>query len=197
MNTALAKSEHFKPSVKNRKSVYKLALQSPEQNINDDKRQTFINAMANTVNGVHVVTTDGYAGRYGLTVNTVTSVSADPPMILVCINRRSPMSEAIHNNGVFCINILSHTQSKIAEIFAGHPKSGKPYDFSRNKWEQGVTGLPRLSKALANFDCILETSIDAGSHTIFIGRVVETVARDGAPLLYNSRSYGFPYLMGY
>lgn len=195
MNTALVNTDHFKRNINNSRGKYELALESPEPEIEVYDQQRFIDAMANAVNGVQVVTTDGRAGQYGLTINTLTSVSAEPPMVLVCINRKSPVREAILNNGVFCANVLSIKQSRIAGNFSGHPKRGKPYDFSRDKWVDGLTGSPILSKALASFDCFVERSVDAGSHTIFISSVVSTVIRDGAPLLYTRRSYGFPYLM--
>ena len=75
--------------------------------------------MSGTVTGVSVVTTDGTSGRLGLTVSSMTSVSADPPTLLVCINRRSPLVEAIRANGVFAVNVVGAHQAAVADTFAG------------------------------------------------------------------------------
>lgn len=196
MKAVLNKKEAFEPYHRGPLQVVEPIAGVNQQAVQQVLRERFVNAMAHAVNGVNVVTTDGHAGQFGLTVSSATSVSADPPMMLVCINRGNPTGAAVRNNGVFCINMLSIKQSKTAELFAGRQKLGKPYDFNRVDWEQGMTGSPYLSKALANFDCVVEKSIEAGSHTIFIGRVVATVAKDAAPLLYSNRTYGFPYLIG-
>ena len=197
MSVTPLKKEDFTVYTNNRLKGVEHKIDTDVQPFTPIQRESFVNAMANAVNGVQVVTTDGNAGQFGLTINTMSSVSADPPMVLVCINKDSPVREAIQKNGVFCINVLSIQQKKAAEIFSGHPKQGKPYDFTRMEWEQGVTGSPILEKSLASFDCFVETSVDAGSHTIFVGSVVSTVSRDGAPLLYTNRSYGLPYLVNY
>jgi len=85
----------------------------------DSRRQDFINAMSGAVTGVNVITTDGRAGRFGITVSAMCSVSADPPMLLACINRRSPVCSAILSNQVYCVNVLSASQRDLADSFAG------------------------------------------------------------------------------
>jgi flavin reductase (DIM6/NTAB) family NADH-FMN oxidoreductase RutF len=159
---------------------------------NSAKREDFVNAMSGAVTGVNVITTDGPAGRFGITVSAMSSVSADPPMVLACINRRSPACSAVRANKAFCVNVLSRWQRHVADTFAGHPAYGEPYDFASAMWMPGVTGVPRLVDASSVFDCVLEHAYDAGSHTIFIGRVVATSEGGGSPLLYAGRSYGYP-----
>ena len=155
-------------------------------------RRDFVNAMSSAVTGVTVVTTAGDAGQYGLTVSAVSSVSADPPMVLACINRRSPARAAVQENEVFCVNILSTSQRHVADIFAGRPGEGTAYDFSRANWNPGVSGAPQLMNAVSSCDCVLETAHDSGSHTIFIGRVVAVQHKGGKPLIYTERAYGRP-----
>ena len=162
------------------------------QSVDAVERDTYVNAMGCAVTGVNIVTTDGPGGRFGLTVSAVSSVSADPPMLLVCINRHSPACTALQTNKVFCVNMLSTRHKQISDTFAGRPENGKPYDFACASWETAVTGAPRLVDALSTFDCVLETARDAGSHTIFIGRVLEAKAGCGSPLLYSRRAYGHP-----
>ena len=150
----------------------------------------FIEGMRGAVTGVNIVTTDGAAGRFGVTVSAFSSVSAEPPTVLVCINRTSPLCDALTINECFAINVLSTFQQSLAGTFAGSPDSGAPYDFSAARWNPSTTGAPVLSGAVAGFDCALVTLVDVGTHRIFIGRVVgvATAARD--PLLYSNRKYG-------
>ena len=79
----------------------------------------FINAMSRAVSGVSIVTTDGPFGRFGLTVSSMVSVSAEPPMLLICINRASTAHDAIRDNGIFTINVLTSRQQGVANRFAG------------------------------------------------------------------------------
>lgn len=155
-------------------------------------REDFVNAMGSAVTGVNVITTDGSAGRFGITVSAMSSVSADPPMVLACINRRSPACTAVRVNKTFCVNVLSTQQRHVADTFAGRPRNGKPYDFNNTIWKQGRAGAPRLRDAVSTFDCVLDIAYDFGSHTIFIGRVVAVSERTGSPLLYTDRAYGYP-----
>ena len=150
----------------------------------------FTEAMASAVTGVSIVTTDGVAGRFGITVSSVSSVSADPPLVLVCINRRSPACGAVRENGVFCVNLLSTLQRDLANSFAGQRSRIEPFDFTGGPWSPGVGGAPRFREAVATFDCVLEQAHEAGSHTLFIGRVVTVVGNAADPLLYTRRAFG-------
>ena len=150
----------------------------------------FVAAMRGTVTGVNIVTTDGAAGRFGVTVSAFSSVSAEPPMVLVCINRRSPVSDALATNGCFAVNVLSASQRSLADTFAGSPDGSTPYDFGAARWNAFATGAPMLSGAIAGFDCALATTVDAGTHRIFIGRVVDVGTTTADPLLYSNRKYG-------
>jgi flavin reductase len=150
----------------------------------------FVDVMKRAVTGVNVVTTDGDAGRFGLTVSAFASVSANPPLVLVCINRHSPACAAILENRRFAVNVLATGQQPIAENFAGMPGRGVRYEFVDGEWTTGCTGSPVLDGAVASFDCNLATAIDAGTHTIFTGLVQDARACDDEPLLYSNRNFG-------
>ena len=131
----------------------------------------FIAAMGMAATSVTVVTTDGAAGRFGLTVSAFSSVSAEPPMVLACVNRKSPAVAAIEANGLFAVNVLAAEDRGVAETFAGRPKAGKPFDFEAHDWHDGRHGQPLLADATAVFECAFENAFDAGTHRIFLGRV--------------------------
>jgi flavin reductase len=152
----------------------------------------FIEAMSGAAAGVNIVTTSGAAGRFGLTVSAFSPVSAEPPMVLVCINRNSPACTAISDNQRFCVNLLNSKQRALADIFAGRPDRGNPYDFGAAKWRKAPGASPILRDAIASFDCRLDKALNAGTHRIFIGRVVTVEVRKGRALIYNNRRYGTP-----
>lgn len=157
------------------------------------QRAAFVGAMGSVATGVSIVSTDGPAGRFAMTVSAFSSVSADPPIVLACINRRSPLVDAIRRNGTFCINVLAADQSDIADRFAGRPRDGLPYDFTADAWCQAEARPPRLVDVIAAFDCDLDHATDQGSHLVVFGRVV--TAHDGRgdhALVYARRSYGRP-----
>src|ERR1700752_1253507 len=103
-------------------------------------RDAFIEAMRRAATGVTLVTTDGPAGRFGVTVSAFASVSADPPMLLACINRKSPAAAAIAANGGFCVNVLTAAQSFLADVFAGRSERYAPYDFTCADWQRAEGG---------------------------------------------------------
>ena len=151
--------------------------------------QQFVSAMAMAATAVSVITTDGAGGKFGLTVSAISSVSAEPPLVLACINRRNPVAGAVVRNGIFCVNLLAAGQSLVSNVFAGRPGEMMPYDFGCADWFQSVTGAPVLKGAAAAFDCKLETHHDAGSHRIIIGRVLDAVTGEDDPLVYARRQY--------
>lgn len=150
---------------------------------------TYVQAMRGAATGVNIVTTDGPAGQFGLTVSAFSSLSANPPSVLVCINRKSPACEAIRRNRQFCVNVLSADQLELANTFAGMPADGDAYDFRQGSWQQIANSSPRLNEAVASFDCRLGTALDVGTHTIFIGLVCAVVDGEANPLLYTDQSY--------
>jgi flavin reductase len=152
----------------------------------------FLHAMGGAVTGVGIVATDGPGGRFGVTVSSMASVSAEPPMLLVCVRASSPSAQAVKANGCFSLNLLHGEQAHLADAFAGRPRSGAPYEFSDPDWVDADHQMPRLESACATFVCELESAQQAGSHLILIGRVSACYQQQQPPLLYYGRRYGVP-----
>ena len=162
----------------------------------DADRTSFLEGMSRTAASVSVVTTSGPAGREGMTVSSMTSVSADPPTMLVCLHADTPAARAVRDNGLFCINLLRDDQAAISNVFAGidaPPQGGR---FAVGEWIMSGLAAPRLADALACFQCRVIASHRSGSHFVVIGEVTETLVADGKPLIYGSRSYGIPRYHG-
>ncbi len=158
-------------------------------------RERFIAGMSHAANSVSVVATDGPAGRFGVTVSAMSSVSADSemPTLLVCVHHLSPACSAILSNRVFCVNLLRDDQSFVADTFAGRIQPPGEDKFSCTNWIAGRTGSPVAADHLVAFDCELLHDFTVGSHVVFVGQVVDTVIHEGhAPLIYANRGYGTP-----
>ena len=155
-------------------------------------RAAFVNAMGAAVTGVTIVTTNGPGGHLGRTISAMASVSADPPMLLVCVNGRSPLELAIRANGVFGVSVLGEHQADISDAFAGRSQSATPFAFAARHWDTDAGGVPLLAGAAACFACRVESAIEAGTHTIFIGGVLETGHSTASPLAYTGRTYARP-----
>jgi flavin reductase len=156
-----------------------------------DIRAQFLDGMSRASFCVNVVTTDGPAGRAGVTVSAMSSVSADgnSPTVLVCIHHQSKTAAAIVENGVFCINILRDDQSNIADRFGGR-ELGDADKFAYGRWVEGDTRAPRLADAVVAFDCRVLSAERVGTHHIFIGGVASVTIGYGTALIYADRAYG-------
>ena len=149
----------------------------------------FANAMAAAVTGVYLVTTDGPAGRFGLTVSSMASVSAEPPTVMISISRRSPLLPALLENGVFGVSALGAHHAELADTFAGRPVSGAPYDFGAAILDAAPSGVPLLADAAARFDCRVTSAVDAGSHVVVLGTVHAASRGAVCALAYTRRDY--------
>jgi flavin reductase (NADH)/flavin reductase len=141
--------------------------------------------------GVCIVTSSSPDGQLaGLTATAVCSVSADPPVLLVCLNRDSRSHDVIREAGVFAVNVLDVLDAALAGRFAGAVAGGER--FHGASWVQLLTGAPVLASALAAFDCRIAQVVDVGTHRIVLGAVqaVRLGATGGKPLLYANGSYG-------
>jgi flavin reductase (DIM6/NTAB) family NADH-FMN oxidoreductase RutF len=148
----------------------------------------FRRVMGHWATGVAVVSTRLPDGQpRGFTANAVTSVSLDPPLVLVCIERSSETYHCILEAGVFCINMLDAGHERLARQFSGKRAGEK---FADVAYHGEVTGCPVLDEALAWVDCRLFGTSEAGDHTIFLGEVVAAGARAGEPLLYFRGGFG-------
>jgi flavin reductase (DIM6/NTAB) family NADH-FMN oxidoreductase RutF len=155
-------------------------------------RARYLGAMSHAACTVTVVTTDGAAGRSGVTVSAMASVSADgdKPVLLVCINTASSSADAVITNGVFCVNVLRDDQSYVSDTFASQRKTANGDKFSCAHWVAMGTGSPRLGDPLVAFDCRLVDSKRIGTHQVLFGAVEDVfIAPLGTPLVYANRSY--------
>lgn len=155
-------------------------------------RKAFTDAMAQAATGVGIVTTDGPAGRFGITVSSMASVSADPPLVLACIRAGSPVAAAIVANGCLALNLLEEGQAALADCFAGRPGPAPAFDFDDADWSLAGGPAPLLEGAVAVFSCRLHTVHQAGSHLVVIGLVLAVRHRAGTPLLHVNRRYAIP-----
>ena len=155
-------------------------------------RTAFMEGMSRAATFVAVATTDGEGGRAGVTVSSLTSVSADgeQPSLLLCIHHQSPAASAIIKNRAFCANLLAEDQQEVSNLFAGRSTLERAERFDRIAWEAGDIGQPILTGATAVFECRLATALLWETHHILVGRVA-AVRLSGNPsaLLYGQRAY--------
>lgn len=150
----------------------------------------FRDAMGRLAAAVSVVTTGAGDARRGFTCTSVASVSTDPPMVSVCVNRGVDAHNQIIDGGAFCVNILSLGQDAISNRFAARDGSKGAVRFADDPWEQTAGGVPALATAMANLDCAIVATANVGTHTLVIGRVNALNLRaDRAPLMYFDRAY--------
>lgn len=155
-------------------------------------RDDFLEGMSRAAASVSVVTTDGAAGRAGVTVSAMTSISADGdrPTMLACVNAASSALPMILENGCFCINVLRIDQNDVSDVFSSRIPAPGGDKFNCVRTETMPSGAPRLVDALVSFDCELISAEKIGTHHICIGAVDRVVtAPSGTPLLYGMRSY--------
>lgn len=131
--------------------------------------------------GVTVVTSMREGEPRGVTVSAFASVSLDPPLVLICINREARSYLYISTSKVFCVNILAGDQRALAERFAGKLRE---HQFDGVEYDVDVTGAAVLRGTVAHLDCEVAQEHHAGSHSIFIGRVLSARSRSGSPLGY-------------
>jgi flavin reductase (DIM6/NTAB) family NADH-FMN oxidoreductase RutF len=150
----------------------------------------FRGAVGAFATGVTVITTHGEADRYGMTANAFSSVSLDPPLVLVCVISGSTGAETIQQNGAFAVNVLGAHQEAISRYFASRDRPGGQHAFRDIPHFTAVTGSPILERAAAYLDCRLAAAHEAGDHLIFIGEVVALgVDKETSPLLFHHGGY--------
>lgn len=150
--------------------------------------EAFRRAMRKVPSAVTVVTAEHGGRRRGLTATAVCSVSADPPQVLACVNRVGRAHACIEQAQAFAINYLSDGQVPVAQAFSR--QADDPDDrFAAEDWASGAQGVPLLRDALVSFACRVVQSLDCGSHTIFVGEILEIRQRDQRSLLYKSGEF--------
>jgi flavin reductase (DIM6/NTAB) family NADH-FMN oxidoreductase RutF len=144
-------------------------------------------ALGRFATGVTVVTTRTPQGRLeGLTANSFSAVSLDPPLVLWSLQRHAPSLPSFLASGGFAVNVLTVEQEELAHRFAT-PHRDK---FAGVAYAPGLAGAPLLHGTLAVFECAIETTLEGGDHVIFLGRVLRASHRDGEPLIFSAGRYG-------
>ncbi|MCK9606346.1 MAG: flavin reductase family protein [Methylomonas sp.] len=148
----------------------------------------FKNALKLWASGVTVVTAQSeQQGLKGMTATSFSSVSVDPPQILVCLNQNTDTGAVVLEQKQFAVNILGTEQQDVSNQFAGGGTQEER--FANVAWESGEHGAPLLTESLASLECKVVDQVLAGTHWIVIGAVQKVVCRDGEPLLYYSGAY--------
>jgi flavin reductase (DIM6/NTAB) family NADH-FMN oxidoreductase RutF len=146
-------------------------------------------AMRAWTSGVTVVTATHNGEQHGMTVNSFTSVSLEPPLIIISLQDSTRTRELVYHAQAFGVTILSAEQDEISERFAGRTADSERRMLGVET-ETLVTGAPFLKGGLAYFDCRVRQSIDVGPNTMFVGEVVAARGTgEGRPLLYHNRLY--------
>lgn len=146
-------------------------------------------AMARFPGAVTIVTAHHAGARRGITATAVCSVTADPPSLLACINRKTGTCAAIRAEGRFAVNLLPDPSGPLALRFAGAGGASGEEKFSEGHWLGDAAGTPVLANAPVSFSCALTEAVEAGSHTIFIGRIVDIRLGDGAALIFEQSRF--------
>lgn len=140
--------------------------------------------------GVTVITTQGDGEPYGMTANAFSSVSLDPPLVLVCVISGTQGCESIAANGAFAVNVLTADQEPLSRYFASRDRPRGREGFRDVPHTRAATGSPILDGVAAFLDCRLHAAHVAGDHTIFIGEVLAIGRGDNAaPLLFHGGKY--------
>ena len=133
--------------------------------------------------GVLIVTTRSGERVHGMTANSFTSVSLSPPLVLICIDHRATMKQALHDAGHYGLSILAEDQQHLSRHFSSRNSSELDVRFEE------LEGIPVIEKALAQFSCRMTQAPDAGDHLIFIGEITGYRHGRGEPLLYFGGGY--------
>jgi flavin reductase (DIM6/NTAB) family NADH-FMN oxidoreductase RutF len=155
----------------------------------DERANQMRSAMRAWTTGVAIVTAEHGGKRHGMTVSSFTSISLDPPLVVISLSMGSHTHDLVHQAGAFGVTILAASQQELSERFAGKIK-GNGDRMEGLKTESYVTGAPFIEGGLAFLDCRVIQTIQAGMNTLFIAEVVAIRGDDhDAPLVYHDRQY--------
>lgn len=151
----------------------------------DADNKAFRNALGSFPTGVTIVTTDSPEGPVGITANSFASVSLDPPLVLWSPAKSSHRHEHFGSALRFAIHVLSESQLDICQSFTKSKAA-----FADLDWTTSPSGIPLINGVSACFECNLETTYDAGDHTIVVGRVIRAHHEGGNPLVFHAGQFG-------
>jgi len=149
----------------------------------------FRRAMGAFATGVTIITVDLDGVVHGMTANAFTSLSLNPPLLLVCVDHSARTHSHLHAKKRFGINILAENQRLISEYYAQPPGDQVQAEEDAGRFDRTAHGTPILHGALAYLECRLRSTEDAGDHTIFIAEAEDVVVRSGEPLLFFRGKY--------
>ncbi len=144
------------------------------------------NVMGHFATGVTVITTSDITGKpFGLTVNSFTSLSLNPPLVVVCVDKTVDCYSCFDESKVFAVNVLSEDQEELSRRFAtkGIEK------FAGIQWRMGEHGSPLLDRVIGTIECKVTLSYEGGDHTIFLGEILSATAKGDRPLLFFKGKY--------
>ncbi len=151
---------------------------------------SFREAMSRIAAAVHIVTTDGPAGRLGATVSAACSVTDDPASVLICLNRQTRIHSGVLKNRTFCLNTLTDDHEAISNAFAGRDGPDMDVRFAKGSWTNLASGCPALDTARLSVDCEVYSVSEVGTHSVIIGTVLDLRMTDpGKSLVYVRRGY--------
>jgi flavin reductase (DIM6/NTAB) family NADH-FMN oxidoreductase RutF len=162
----------------------------PEEGVSRETLADLFKAgMRRLASGVALITTAVNGERAGLVATAVSSVSADPPTLLICINQSASAHKAISTSGVVCVNLLSTADQDLVDAFCR--PSRRSERFMSGDWRTLDTGAPMLTSSLAAFSCRVCKEFDHGSHTIFLCHVLDVYNAEPPfdPLVYLNQAY--------
>lgn len=154
----------------------------------EDLPALFRAAMRRLAASVSVVVARGDNGPVGIAATSITSLTVDPPAVLVCVNRTTSLHALLVPTAPLSINLLARGQSDVSAAFGG----GVPHEerFNVGRWDRGANGLPALLGAQANLECVIDVMLAYGTHSIVIARVIRaTVSEAVDPLIFRDGGY--------
>jgi flavin reductase (DIM6/NTAB) family NADH-FMN oxidoreductase RutF len=153
--------------------------------------ELFRRVLGTFATGITVITAECAPGEvHGMTANSFTSVSLDPPLVLVCVDQNARLLSYLKTERRFGVSILRDSQQRVSEFFAEPQQNRADYPRLGIRFLWTDTGIPLLEDALAHLACNVVAQYMAGDHTIFLGEVESLEICDGQPLLYCRRQYG-------
>ena len=152
-----------------------------------EEGRRFREALGRFATGVTVVTADGPQGPVGITVNSFTSVSLEPPLVLWCLASKSPNLQVFREAGSFAINVLHTEQRDLCKRFSDPRVVDR---FEGVSWSAGKLGMPILEGCVATFECEHWSEQEAGDHVVFIGRLAHIDYIEGEPLVFSQGRLG-------
>lgn len=161
------------------------------QAVTEIEPNVFRAVMGRFATGISVVTALDGERPFGITVNALSSVSLQPALVMVALDRRRFLTPIVRAGGRYAVNILGEDQQALSDCFAGAPVTPGRDLFCGAAWHPGPTGLPLIDGAIATLECTVVQTFSAGDHDLFIGRVDTLVGdgQDAMPLLYYRRRY--------